>query len=328
MAINGWRLIERIGAGGMGEVWRARHARMGVGALKLLREELLADREARSRFRREARTLQRIDGLCAARVLDVDLEGESPYIVTEYVAGPTLRSYVARTGPVTDVSIVRAFALGLAEGLVAVHEAGVVHRDLTATNVLLAGSGPKIVDFGIARYVDALQVTTTALSIGTPGWMSPEQVRGDDVGPSSDMFCWGLLVCFAAGGRNVFGVGSPEALLYRIVHEQPSLPSLPDDLAQLVPRALAKDPGSRPTAAEILRDLERSVGATAAEFLQQTWRQHAFELRGKRGRDGGSAWGDRTPRWWSRRRDQSGAQPDRGGRHHPPPQMTRRLPRR
>jgi serine/threonine protein kinase len=290
MAINGWRLIERIGAGGMGEVWRARHARMGVGALKLLREELLADREARSRFRREARTLRRIDGLCAARVLDVDLEGDSPYIVTEYVAGPTLRFYIARTGPVTDAGIVRAFALGLAEGLVAVHEAGVVHRDLTATNVLLARNGPKIVDFGIARYVDALQVTTSALSIGTPGWMSPEQILGDDVGPPSDMFCWGLLVCFAAGGRNVFGVGSPEALLYRIVHEEPAVPGLPDDLAELVPRALIKDPAVRPTAADVLRSIEYDVGATAAEFLQQTWRQHSFDVRRTRGQDSGRAW--------------------------------------
>ena len=203
MEINGWRLIERIGAGGMGEVWRARHARLGVGALKLLREELLADREARSRFRREAMTLQRIQGLCTGRVLDVEVKGPSPYIVTEYVAGPTLRAHIAQDGPITDDNVLQAFALGLAEALVAVHDAGVVHRDLTATNVLMANTGPKVVDFGIARYVDASYSTTTVFSIGTPGWMSPEQILGDDVGPPSDMFCWGLLVCYAAGGREL-----------------------------------------------------------------------------------------------------------------------------
>lgn len=304
MAINGWRLIERIGAGGMGEVWRARHARFGVGALKLLREELLADREARSRFRREARTLQRIEGLCTGRVLDVEVEGAAPYIVTEFVAGPTLRAHIARNGPIANADVLRAFALGLAEALVAVHGAGVVHRDLTPTNVLMADNGPKVVDFGIARYVDAMQVTTTAFSIGTPGWMSPEQIRGGDVGPPSDMFCWGLLVCFAASGRNVFGVGSPEALLYRIVHEQPPLPQLPSPIAPLALRALDKNPSSRPTAGQVLRAIEQSVDATTAVFLQQTWDQQAFETSSRSVPARTAQDGDlRSFSWWARRRD-------------------------
>jgi serine/threonine protein kinase len=192
----------------------------------------------------------------------------------------------------------------------------------------MATNGPKIVDFGIARYVDPLQVTTTALSIGTPGWMSPEQIRGDDIGPPSDMFCWALLVCFAAAGRNVFGVGSPEALLYRIVHEAPSYPELTDDLADLVARALAKDPDARPGAAEVLQVVERGVGASTADYLQRTWRQHSFELRKRPARDGaGSGW-DRMPRWWGRGRDQAGGRDDRGHARQPPPQMLRRLPRR
>lgn len=323
MAINGWRLIEQIGAGGMGQVWRARHARLGVGALKLLREELLVDGEARSRFRREARTLQRIEGLCTGRVLDVDVECATPYIVTEYVAGPTLRAYIARTGPIGDEDVLDAFGLGLAEALVAVHAAGVVHRDLTATNVLLAASGPKVVDFGIARYDDAAQVTTTAFRIGTPGWMSPEQVRGGDVGPPSDMFCWALLVCFAAGGRNVFGVGSPDALLYRIVHQEPSLPSLPAHIAPLARQALDKQPAARPTAPQVLRSMERSVGMPTAEFLRQTWQRHAFELPVP---SPTSRTGHRQAvGWWSRRRDGG-----HGGRgvHYPLPRVNRRLPHR
>jgi len=238
--------------------------------------------------------------------------------VTEYVAGPTLRSYIARTGPITDEGVINAFAVGLAEALVAVHAAGVVHRDLTATNVLMAGQGPKVVDFGIARYVDAVQVTTTAFSIGTPGWMSPEQIRGDDVGPPSDMFCWGLLVCFAAGARNVFGVGSPEALLYRIVHEQPSPPPLPSRLEQLALRALEKDPAARPTAAEVQRSIEQQLGATTAEVLQRTWQQHSFDIRTSKRRGGaGSLW-DRG-RWWGRGRGQVGGTGDRRRISSPPP---------
>ena len=276
MTINGWQLIERIGAGGMGEVWRAQHAHLGTGALKLLRAELLADRDALSRFRREARTLQRIAGQCTGRVLDVEVDGSTPYIVTEYVAGPTLRAYVGRNGPIAADDVLEAFGLGLAEALTAVHAAGVVHRDLTANNVLMGSDGPKVVDFGIARYVDANQVTTTAFSIGTPGWMSPEQIRGGDVGPPSDMFCWALLVCFAASGRNVFGLGSADALLYRIVHEQPSLPLLPPSIAPAVIKALAKDPELRPTAVEVQHALELSVGTSAASFLRQAWRQQTF----------------------------------------------------
>jgi serine/threonine protein kinase len=322
MEINGWRLIERIGAGGMGEVWRARHARLGVGALKLLREELLADREARSRFRREAMTLQRIQGLCTGRVLDVEVKGSSPYIVTEYVAGPTLRAHIAQDGPITDDNVLQAFALGLADALVAVHDAGVVHRDLTATNVLMANTGPKVVDFGIARYVDASYSTTTVFSIGTPGWMSPEQILGDDVGPPSDMFCWGLLVCYAAGGRNCFGIGSPEALLYRIVHAEPSLPGLPSSIAPLAVQALDKHPPSRPTAAQALLSIERSVGATTAVFLDHVWPRQAFEAAPRSVAVNTAPIRDpRSLKWRTRRRDRGHADLTV---HYPPPRLSRR----
>ena len=321
MEINGWRLIERIGAGGMGEVWRARHAHLGVGALKLLREELLADREARSRFRREAMTLQRIQGLCTGRVLDVEVDGQTPYIVTEYVAGPTLRAHIAQAGPITDANVLQAFALGLAEALKAVHRAGVVHRDLTATNVLMASKGPKVVDFGIARCVDASYSTTTVFSIGTPGWMSPEQVVGDDVGPPSDMFCWGLLVCYAASGRNCFGVGSPEALLYRIVHEEPSLPQLPSSVAPLVLHALSKHPSSRPSAAQVLRWIEQSVDTTTALFLEQMWHLRAVESSRSGAVNTAPIRDPRSLKWRTRRRDRGHADLTV---HYPPPRLSRR----
>ncbi|MEW2414654.1 serine/threonine protein kinase [Streptomyces sp. NPDC046866] len=251
--IGGFTLVGRLGAGGMGVVYLARGTDGRLVALKRLREELAADSEFRARFRREAAALLRLQGACTVAVLAVDVEASTPFVVMEYVQGPTLAEHVGRHGPLRG-DMAHGFAFGLAEALVAIHRAGIVHRDLKPGNVLLSGDGPKVIDFGIAQAADGTALTRTGVAVGTVGYMAPEQVRGQ-AGPPADVFAWAMTVAYATTGRPPFGTGPSEAVLYRVLHDEPDLDGVPARLKPLLTSALAKSPERRPDPGHLLREL-------------------------------------------------------------------------
>jgi serine/threonine protein kinase len=248
-----YELVGRLGQGGMGEVFLGRERRTGrLAAVKALRPELAGDRSFAARFRREVDAARRVDSPYVARVLDADPSADRPWLATEYVEGTTLATEVA-TGPLTGDRLL-GFATQVAQALTTVHAAGIVHRDLKPTNVLLQRSdrfGVKVIDFGIAWAADAT-MTRSGLRFGTPSWMAPEQLRDQPAGPPTDVFAWGALVAFAATGRHPFGGGPPDAVAYRILHDQPDLDGVPDPLRQLVRDALSGDPAARPAAVRIV----------------------------------------------------------------------------
>lgn len=281
-AIGPYRLHARIGAGGMGVVYLASDASGGEVALKLIREELAADPGFRARFAREVRAGQRVGGMCTAHYLDADVESPRPYLVSEYVPGGNLADYVAEHGPLEGDRL-RGLAVGLAEGLVAMGAAGVIHRDLKPTNVLMGERGPKIVDFGISVAADGTSLTQTGAVVGSPSWMAPEQAQGRETSSAVDVFSWGATVAFAATGRQPFGEGRPDAVIYRVVHEEPDLTGIDPHLAPLVRSALSKDPAARPIPDALLVNVVKSVApgavidggaageAEATEVIERTW---------------------------------------------------------
>jgi hypothetical protein len=247
-------------------------------AIKVLRPELADDAEFRARFRREVTALARVRGLCTVRVIEADVDCDRPYLVTEYVAGLTLAEWVTEHGPL-GLDMLRGLAAGLAEALTAIHQAGVVHRDLKPGNVLLAADGPKVIDFGIAQTLDATSVTRTGMSVGSPGFMAPEQVKGKS-GAAADIFAWGLTVGYAASGQPPFGTGPADAIFYRVLHDDPDTDAVPESLRPLVTAALAKKPEDRPTAPELLTALAAGPGHQPAydtpsyalqAMLSRTW---------------------------------------------------------
>ena len=252
--VGSYLLLGRLGAGGMGQVFLGRSPGGRLVAVKVIRAELAADPGFRARFAREVAAARRVSGVFTAAVVDADPMAPLPWLVTGLVAGPSLAEAVAEYGPLPVASVL-ALAAGLAEGLGAVHAAGVVHRDLEPSNVLLAADGPRVIDFGISQAVDATHLTGTGMVIGSPAFMSPEQVEGGAVGPASDVFNLGAVLVFAATGEGPFGPGAPTALLYRVVHGMPRLDRLPGPVRPLVERCLAKDPGQRPTAGQFLAEL-------------------------------------------------------------------------
>ena len=252
--IGPYLLLGRLGAGGMGQVFLGRSPGGRLVAVKVIRAGLAGDPGFRARFAREVAAARRVSGVFTAPVVDADLTAPLPWLVTGFVSGLSLAEAVDKHGAL-PVDSVLALAAGLAEGLGAVHAAGVVHRDLKPSNVLLAADGPRVIDFGISRAVDATQMTQTGAVIGSPAFMSPEQVEGVAVGPASDVFSLGAVLAFAATGEGPFGHGAPTALMYRVVHGTPRLDRLPGPVRPLVERCLAKDPGQRPTAAQFLAEL-------------------------------------------------------------------------
>jgi WD40 repeat protein len=252
--IGPYRLVGRLGAGGMGKVFLGRSAGGHLVAVKVIREELAGDPDFRARFRREVAGARMVSGLFTAPVVDADLDGPVPWLVTVYVDGPSLADAVAGHGPLPAESVL-ALAAALAEGLGAIHAVGVVHRDLKPSNVLLAVDGPRIIDFGIARATEATALTHTGLVMGSPGFMSPEQAEGREVGPPSDVFSLGALLTFAATGDGPFGGGSTAALIYRVVYGAPDLEKVPDQIRSVVDRCLAKDPEQRPAPSALLAEL-------------------------------------------------------------------------
>ncbi|SEH03828.1 Serine/threonine protein kinase [Nonomuraea solani] len=258
--IGGHRVIRRLGAGGMGVVYLAETRARTPVAIKVIHRHLAADPAFRRRFRREVMTMRRVARFSTAAVIEADLDGDVAYVVTEYVPGPTLFSAVSRRGPMSG-SELDGLAMSTAVALRAIHAAGVVHRDLKPGNVLLSPVGPKVIDFGLAFTADSTTLSVTGM--GTPAYMAPEQVRGM-VSAASDVFAWGGVMVFAAGGRPPFGSGGGHDVLYRVVHEDPVLPAFDGVLAELVGRALSKDPAARPTAAELVDVL--GAGATTVRL--------------------------------------------------------------
>jgi hypothetical protein len=257
-------LIRRLGSGGMGRVFLARSPGGRLVAVKVIRASLADDDGFRARFAREVAAARKVGGLFTAQLIDADLVGPVPWLATAYVPGTSLWDAVLQQGPLPPPSV-RALAGGLAEGLSAIHAAGVIHRDLKPSNVLLGQDGPRIIDFGISSAVDATTLTNTGFMIGSPGFMSPEQAEGFTVGPASDIFSLASVLVFAARGEGPFGIGETTALLYRVVHGKPNMDKMPDDLRPLIRRSLARDAKRRPTAAEFLAELA-AVYPAAAEL--------------------------------------------------------------
>jgi serine/threonine protein kinase len=281
--VGGYRLTARLGAGGMGVVYLGTAKDGSQVAIKMLRPELADDTEFRVRFRREAATLEKVRGLCTVRVIEADSESPRPFLVTEYADGPSLAEWVNGHGPF-GAEMLYGLATGLAEALAAIHAAGVVHRDLKPSNVLLAATGPKVIDFGIAQALDATVLTRTGMTVGSPGFMAPEQILGQ-AGQPADVFAWGVTVAYAATGQFPFGAGPADALLYRVLHELPDLAGVVPEIRPLVEAALAKQPGQRPSAPDLLRRL--AAGAASGEdpafmptqtVLARTWLPAAAEL--------------------------------------------------
>ncbi|WP_020015203.1 serine/threonine-protein kinase [Promicromonospora sukumoe] len=257
-----YRLLGRLAAGGMGQVYVGRSRGGRVVAVKVIHPGLAGGDEFRVRFAREVEAARLVGGYHTAEVVDADAYADRPWMATAYVPGPSLHDAVARNG-VLGVEAVRALGAGLVGGLEAIHSAGLVHRDLKPANVLLTADGPRVIDFGIARAVDATSVTTSGDVLGTAAYMSPEQVRGREAEPPSDVFALGCVLFFAATGRSPFGGGPTEAIVYRVVHEDADLGDVPPELRDLVGDCLAKDAADRPTTAQVLDGLRPASGAVA-----------------------------------------------------------------
>ncbi|MFF4235475.1 WD40 repeat domain-containing serine/threonine protein kinase [Actinomadura geliboluensis] len=253
--VGPYRLHGRLGAGGMGEVFLGASPSGRKVAVKTVRAEYAADPGFRSRFAREIEAARRVGGFHTAQVVDADPDAASPWMVTAFVPGPSLRQVVQRQGPL-DPAAVRELGAGLAEGLAAIHACRLVHRDLKPGNVIMSPDGPRIIDFGIARTADATALTSTGAVVGTFSFMSPEQVRADATGPPSDVFALGCVLAYAATGRGPFDAATIPAIVHKIVGAPPDVAGLADPhLRDLVVRCLEKDPARRPPVPEILTAL-------------------------------------------------------------------------
>jgi len=259
--IGPYRLEGRLGSGGMGRVYLGRSPGGRRVAVKTIRAELAGNAEFRARFAREVSAARKVSGIFTAAVVDANLDEPVPWLATSFVPGPSLAEAVTAGGPLSADSMLR-LAAGLAEGLKAIHAAGVVHRDLKPSNVILAEDGPRILDFGISRSAGLSALTQTGMVVGSPGFMSPEQAEGREVGPPGDIFSLGGVLAFAATGEEPFGGGSTAALLYRVVHGEPDTGGLPGELRPLIERCLAKDPQQRPTAAQLLAEVSAAQPGT------------------------------------------------------------------
>lgn len=270
-SVGAYRLLGRLGRGGMGRVYLGRSAGGRTVAVKLVHAHIAVEQRFRTRFAREVAAARLVGGDWTAPVLDADPEAEVPWVATGYVAGPDLERAVGAHGALPERTV-RALGAGLAEGLAAVHARGLVHRDVKPSNVLLALDGPRLIDFGIARATEAgatTQLTATGVSVGSPGYMSPEQALGEELGPATDVFSLGAVLAFAAGGRPPFPGAGVAQLLYRVVHEPPELATVPEALRPVVAACLEKRPAARPAPAEVAR---ACAGAgNAADLLAAGW---------------------------------------------------------
>ncbi|MEV4070581.1 serine/threonine protein kinase [Nonomuraea fuscirosea] len=291
--VGAYGLSGRLGEGGQGIVYLATAPDGTKVALKLLRADLAGDAEASERFVREVAMARRVAPFCTAQVVETGLYGGRPYIVSEYIDGPTLADVVRRQGPRTGTSLHR-LAIGTVTALVAIHQAGIVHRDFKPSNVLLASDGPRVIDFGIAKALD-LSSTLTVAVIGTPSYMAPEQLTQSNPGPRSDMFAWACTLLYAASGQPPFGQDSVPAVVNRIMHTEADTGSIADPaLRALVTECLAKDPAGRPSASDALMRLLGHAPAPVPRTASSGQR-----LPGVRGsgllQEGSAAAGPHTP---------------------------------
>ncbi|MEV4353246.1 serine/threonine-protein kinase [Nonomuraea sp. NPDC004186] len=263
--LGSFRLSGRIGEGGQGIVYLGVNDNGEQAAIKLLHVKFTGDTIARSRFARELKAAKRVASFCTARVMEADLDGNTPYIASEYIDGRALRDIIETDGPLTGTVLDR-LAIGTATALTAIHHASIVHRDFKPDNVLIAADGPRVVDFGIARIIDSTG-TITSRAIGTPAYMAPEQIAGDDVGPYTDVFSWGATIAFAATGTPAFEGKSIAVVLNRILNHEVDVGMMPEPLRGVVSSALSKSPADRPSADQILLRLlgqPSTVGASTA----------------------------------------------------------------
>jgi eukaryotic-like serine/threonine-protein kinase len=284
--IGGFRLLNRLGEGGMGLVYLARSDRGRTVAVKVVKSDLASQPDFRSRFAREITAARRVGGAWTAPVLDADPDAETPWVATGYVAGPSLAEVVGdQYGPLPAQSVM-GLAAGLAHALRDIHGAGLVHRDLKPSNILITIDGPRVIDFGIARALDATVessggLTRTGMVVGSPGFMSPEQVRGVPVTAASDIFCMGTVLAYAATGRMPFGTAGNEvhALMFRIAEEEPDLTGLSGELLGIVSDCLVKNPERRPGLAELVSRTDGALKGTwlPGEVLAELGR-HAVQL--------------------------------------------------
>ncbi|MFV2173407.1 serine/threonine-protein kinase [Actinomadura sp. LOL_016] len=274
-----YRLTGRLGRGGMGTVYLGEEPNGRRVAVKVINRELAGEGSFRERFRREVTAARQVRRFCTAPVLDAELDRDPLYVVTEYIDGPSLEKAVQERGPLPG-SDLEGLAVGVATALSAIHGAGIVHRDLKPANVLLSSTGPRVIDFGIARALDAADgPTRTGQFVGTPNYLPPEILRGEPITPASDVFSWGCVVAYAGTGAAPFAGDTVPAIFYRVVHDEPNLDALDPALRDVVAAALDKDPRSRPSVQELLGRLVGNGGtpdpATLAETVASGW--HAAE---------------------------------------------------
>ncbi|WP_188187299.1 serine/threonine-protein kinase [Nonomuraea sp. SYSU D8015] len=270
--IGPYAIVRKLGEGGMGVVYLAQDPEFRPVALKVLKPELAGRDDFRRRFTREAEAARKVARFCTAPVLDAGIEGETAYIVTEYVEGPDLASLIEQRGPMSGANL-EALAVGVATALAAIHEAGIVHRDLKPSNILLSAVGPRVIDFGIARQAEP-DATRSAAVVGTPAYMAPEQASGGPITAASDVFAWGGVVTYAGTGRPPFGTGAVPEVLYRVAHHVPVLDGLDERLRRLVEEALHKEPDRRPTAQQLLDRMlgrERATVVAATRAVSDSW---------------------------------------------------------
>ncbi len=258
--LGDYTLEARLGEGGQGVVFLGHSESGDPVAIKLLRADLADDETARGRFLRELAAAKRVARFCTAQVLEADAEGDRPYIVSEYVPGPSLAQQVSSDSPRSGADLER-LAIGTVTALVAIHQAGIVHRDFKPQNVLIGADGPRVIDFGIAKALDAA-ATMTNSAIGTPAYMAPEQLSGAEITPAADIFAWGSTMVYAATGQSPFGQDTVMAVIHRIINEPPDLGTLEEPLRGIVADCLGKDPATRPNAQALLMRLLGEEGVT------------------------------------------------------------------
>jgi serine/threonine protein kinase len=266
----------------MGQVYLACSPGGRAVAIKVIRPDLAEKRGFRARFAREVAAARGVSGMYTAAVVDADPDAQLPWMATAYVEGPSLADAVEEHGPLPPEAVL-SLAAGLAEGLQAIHRAGLVHRDLKPSNVLLASDGPRVIDFGISWAGEGVRLTDDGMTVGSPGYLSPEQARGREVDEASDVFSLGAVLAYAATGEGPFGDGPDQALMYRVVHEPPELSRVPDELRWLIESCLAKKPGYRPTVGQLLdRLIVPEAGADEAGITRSGAREPVVPLTGDR----------------------------------------------